>query len=84
MSRAADMVLAFWLLSSWTALARGEQAPRVATLVPPASAAMTARIRAELAAAGFELRVVQPLRWPPSRDELAELARKSRLSPDLR
>lgn len=70
------MVLAFLLLSFSAAFARGEQPPRIAALVLPTNAAMTTRIRAELAAAGFELRLSEPRSWPPSRAEIAELARK--------
>lgn len=70
------MVLAFLLLSLSAALARGQHPPRVAALIPPANAAMTARIRAELAAAGFELRAAEPRSLPPSRNEIAAFARK--------
>jgi hypothetical protein len=70
------MVLGFLLLSISAALARAERPPRVAALIPPENAAMAARIKAELFAAGFELRTAQPRSWPPSRNEIAELARK--------
>lgn len=70
------MVLAFLLLSFSSALARGEQSPRIAALVPAANAAISLRIKAELAAAGFELRLVEPQSLSPSREEIAELARK--------
>jgi hypothetical protein len=72
------MVLAFLLLSFVAALARGEQQPRIAALVPSADAAITTRISAELAAAGFELLLAEPRRWPPSRQEIAEIARRER------
>jgi hypothetical protein len=70
------MVLAFLLLSLSAALARGEQPSRVAALIPAANAALTTRIKAELAAAGFELRLAEPRSWPPTREQIAELARK--------
>jgi hypothetical protein len=75
-SRAADVVLAFLLLSFVAALARAEQPPRIAALVPSANAAITTRISAELAAAGFQLLLAEPQSWPPSRQEIAEIARR--------
>jgi hypothetical protein len=72
------MVLAFLLLSLVAALARAEQPPRIAGLVPSANSAITLRISAELAAAGFELLLAEPRSWPPSREEIAEIARRER------
>jgi hypothetical protein len=72
------MALAFSLLSFVTALVRAEQPSRIAALMPSANAAITARIRAELAAAGFELLVSEPRSWPPSREKIAENARRER------
>lgn len=75
MGRAANLVLAFSMLSFWPGVAHGEQ-PRVAALMQPAKAVITTRLRAELAGAGFELRLAEPASWPPSREEIAEIARK--------
>jgi hypothetical protein len=72
------MALTFLLLSLSVTRAFAEPRVRVAALISPANAAMTARIGAELAAGGFELQLAQPLSWPPSRQEIAEIARKER------
>lgn len=58
------------------ARARADDRPRVAALVSSLRPAALARLRAELTAAGFELQVAQPPRWPPSRDEIVEIARR--------
>jgi hypothetical protein len=76
MRRAVDMVLAFSMLTFSAAFARAEHPSRVAAVIKTGNAAMAGRIRAELAAAGFELRLREPQSLPPSRDEIAKLARK--------
>ena len=70
------MIFSFLSLSASALPVRGEEPARIAALMPPAEAAVTARIRAELSAAGFELQIAEPRGWPPSREEIAQIARR--------
>ncbi len=58
------------------AVVRAEERSRIVALVPPTDTVTLTRLKAELAAAGFDLRAVQPSRWAPTRDDIRDIARR--------
>lgn len=64
------------LLSPAPAHAAPAERPCILALVSPTHAGALARLRAELAVVGFDLRVVDSPPWPPSRDQMDVLARR--------
>jgi hypothetical protein len=52
-----------------------EGRPAILAFVQPANGEALFRLRAELALAGFELRLAEGTGWPPARDEMERLAR---------
>ena len=55
--------------------ATGER-PRILVFASAADAPALARLRAELAIVGFDLRLGEAISWPPSRDQMDELAQR--------
>ena len=73
--RIATLVFCF-LCVIRTALAANEGHPKIISVLEHANAGFLPRLRGELSSAGFDLVVVSPPSWPPTRQEIERLTRE--------